>query len=233
MNVFPNLVPALDSAVADLLPQQVTDSSRPDFGGWFSPDLGFASPSHIGTAQYIMMLLYAYSSDESVYFNSPEIVQRVADAAAFQIKCRRKSGLFDIPFTNFDSPSDTGFSLAQVGRALWMARTNPKVDLKPLDDALEPYLVPAAKAAAADGFHTPNHRWVRTAALSQVAELFPGLGLEPAIEQYLAETIDVNEDGQYSERSNGAYNAVCNSHLIQTAEALGRSGARRYWTRCG
>lgn len=222
MNLFPNLVPSLDQSVASHLPQQVMDTSRPDFGGWFSPNLGFASPSHIGNASFIMRLVFAYATDESAYFNSPEILERIVLAAEFQIKCRRASGLYDIPFTNFDSPSDTGFSLSQVGRALWMARNNPKVDSAPLDDALEPFLVPAAKAAAADGFHTPNHRWVRTGALAQVAELFPGLGLEPAIEAYLAETIDVNEDGQYSERSNGGYNAVCNSHLIQTAEALGR-----------
>lgn len=216
------LVASLDERVKEMMPQQVTDPSRPDFGGWFSPDLGFASPSHIGTARYIMMLGVAYASDGSTYFASSEVLKRLVDAVAFQTRCRRESGLYDIPFTNFDSPSDTSFSLAQVGSALWMARHNPDLDTQTLEDALRAYIIPAAQAIAVDGFHTPNHRWVRTAALSQSAELFPELDVAAAIERYLAEGIDVNEDGQYSERSNGAYNAVCNSHLIQTAEAMNR-----------
>ena len=45
------------------------------------------------------------------------------------------------------------------------------------------------------GFHTPNHRWVLSAALSLSLELFPDMdGLE-VVEQYLAETIDINADG--------------------------------------
>ena len=103
-----------------------------------------------------------------------------------------------------------------------MIRNSSLADVPALEDALRPFFISSATAVSIDGFHTPNHRWVRTAALSQVAELYPELDFDAAIELFLAEGIDVNSDGQYSERSNGSYNAVCNTHLIQTAEAAGR-----------
>jgi hypothetical protein len=222
MKLFPNLVRSLDETVKEMMPRQVSDSSRPDNGGWFSPELGFASPYHLGNARYITLLGYAYSTDESEFAGSPEILRRIMEAVAFQRRCARESGLYDLPFTNFDSPTDTSFSLAAIGGALWMARSNPRVDADELDQAVRPYILPAANAVAEAGFHTPNHRWVVAAALSQAAELYPELDVQSSIEAYLAEGVDVNEDGQYSERSNGGYNAVCNTHLLQTAEALGR-----------
>ncbi|MFP6720808.1 MAG: hypothetical protein VCF25_11195 [Candidatus Poribacteria bacterium] len=42
------------------------------------------------------------------------------------------------------------------------------------------------------------------------------------MEQYLAETIDINADGEYIERSTGVYNAVCNRSLRLAADALNR-----------
>ena len=42
------------------------------------------------------------------------------------------------------------------------------------------------------------------------------------VEQYLAETIDINADGEYIERSTGVCNAVCNRSLRLAANALNR-----------
>ena len=42
------------------------------------------------------------------------------------------------------------------------------------------------------------------------------------VEQYLAETIDINADGEYIERSTGVCNAVCNRSLRLAADALNR-----------
>ena len=72
------------------------------------------------------------------------------------------------------------------------------------------------------GFHTPNHRWVLVSALAQTRALFPDLDVMDTIEAYLAETIDINADGEYTERSTGVYNAVCNRSLRIAATALDR-----------
>ncbi len=231
---YNNMIRALEKKVEILMTEQVMDEQRLDYGGYFSGptaknvlganyELGFASPYHVGNALFITMLGYAYLSPESRYYNEDAILDRLSLSISFQERCRRTSGLFDLPFTNFDSPTDTAFSVASIGRVAWMAQKNTEIKgAKILEDLLKPYLIQSADAIAPAGFHTPNHRWVIVGALSQVMELYPENDYSNTIELYLAEGIDINEDGEYSERSSGAYNAVINTHLIQAAESLNR-----------
>lgn len=231
---FKNIINALDNAVSILMKDQVMDKSRVDYGGFFSGssakevfgdlyELGYASPYHVGNARYITLLGYAFLTPESKYYNQEEILKRLTLAVSFQEKCRRPSGLFDLPFTNFDSPTDTAFSVASIGRVAWIAKQHSEQEgARKIEKVLKPYLITSADGISTGGFHTPNHRWVEVAAMSQVMELYPEHDYKEVIESYLAEGIDVNDDGEYSERSAGGYNAVCNTHLLQAAEALNR-----------
>ena len=74
----------------------------------------------------------------------------------------------------------------------------------------------------AGGFHTPNHRWVVVAALAISQNLFPEIDVHSTIDAYLSETIDINSDGEYIERSTSVYNAVCNRALRMAAEELNK-----------
>ena len=91
-----------------------------------------------------------------------------------------------------------------------------------ISDALGEVIKVGSEGMVVGGFHTPNHRWVLVAALSMAKKLFPELEVQTIIENYLRESIDVNEDGEYIERSTGVYNAIVNRSLIYAAEALGR-----------
>ena len=48
------------------------------------------------------------------------------------------------------------------------------------------------------------------------------MDVQPTIDAYLSETIDINSDGEYIERSTSVYNAVCNRSLRIAAEELNR-----------
>ena len=72
--------------------------------------------------------------------------------------------------------------------------------------ALGDLIQTAAPGMAAGGFHTPNHRWVLVAALAQAQALYPELEVSATVDAYLDESIDINADGEYSERSTGVYN---------------------------
>ena len=211
-----------DAAVHEQMQDQVMDNTRQDYGGYFSPSAGFAGPSHVGNAAYLMTLGLCYLMPGSRLYEKPEALDRILLAVAFQKHCQRPSGFIDIPQTNFDSPPDTGFVLQQLGALAGIAAASKAAGAKEIETALKPYLISSALAVAGGGFHTPNHRWVVASGLSLVHALYPDAKLQAAIDAYLAEGIDLNADGEYSERSAGGYNAVCNRSLILMAEALDR-----------
>jgi hypothetical protein len=71
------------------------------------------------------------------------------------------------------------------------------------------------------GFHTPNHRWVVTGALMLGHKLFPDIEVASVVEAYIAEGIDIDEDGTYLERSIAVYDAVTNRSLAFYADNIG------------
>jgi hypothetical protein len=55
-------------------------------------------------------------------------------------------------------------------------------------------------------------------ALSIARDLLPELDVDAALDAYLAEGIDVDPDGAYTEHSSGVYDAICNLCLLLTAQ---------------
>jgi hypothetical protein len=217
---YEEAVRQLDAGIERTLARQVTDKGHRDCGGFVDGE-GLVGPNSVSSASG---LAYAYLLEESRYYHSEQLLQRILLVGDFGRRRRRPSGNYDLLSTNFDSSPDTGFITKSLAPAVKAAREQSEdAGAQQIAESLGELIYTGAAGMVAGGFHTPNHRWVLVAALAMARELFPDLDVMETIDAYLNESIDISADGEYIERSTGVYNAVVNRSLIFAAEALGRS----------
>jgi hypothetical protein len=216
-----NLIPETvirrhDENVERLLGLQVTDPGSRWLGGY--PD---AFGLHHGGSGSGLLHAFtaAFLQPASRYFHSPVLRERLRLAAGFMNRHVTPDGNYHLLITNFNSPPDTGFIMQNVASAAWLARRHRQAELQAL---LEPIVRRSGPALARGGIHTPNHRWVVCAALAQIHELYPDPWYLRRIDQWLAEGIDIDSDGQYTERSTVVYNGITNRALVILAHKLRR-----------
>ena len=129
-------------------------------------------------------------------------------------------GNINLQITNFNSPPDGAFAVRTAAVAARLAR---KFNAPEIAGVVEAFLKRQGDGLLKGGIHTPNHRWVMSAALASLDELYPqDPRYRRRAEQWLAEGIDIDTDGQYTERSSGTYNIVVNQSLVQIADKLGK-----------
>ena len=219
---YESLLNQLDSQVDTLLRRQVLDCSSSEYGGIVNPPDGMAGGTGVSSAS---AMGYAYLLEGSRYYGDSLLVERILLLTEFGRRVRRPSGCFDLIITNFDSSPDTAFLVKAIGpvvKAAKLAGEDSDEGAIQIAESLGEIIRTAVPGIVAGGFHTPNHRWVVVAALALAQSLYPELGARETIEAYLAETIDINSDGEYIERSASVYNAVCNRSLRIAAQELDR-----------
>src|SRR5690606_5315407 len=121
---------------------------------------------------------------------------------------------------NLHSPPDSAFAINDLGATIAVIDAADDPALAPLRRRLLEIGERALPALLAGGVHTPNHRWEIASALVRLRALD-----ERAVqraEQWLAEGVDVDADGLYSERSANYAAFVSNPSLLVLAEALVR-----------
>ena len=205
-----------DEGVERLLASQSTDPRSPDYGNVPNPN-GLRYPG--GASGILSAMMAAFTYDKSRFHGNPLLVERMRLAAGWLERNQHPDGYIDLVETNFDSPPDTAFVIHGVGNAGCLAKRSGNPELFRI---VEPFLHKAADGLAVGGIHTPNHRWAVSQALAQLSELFPDPRYVRRIDQWLAEGIDIDEDGQYTERSTSVYNAVSDRAFVVMATKLKR-----------
>jgi hypothetical protein len=195
---------------------QITDpNSR---GRGIVPDqYGLHNP---GTAAGIIdAFLTAYLHPRSKYHRDAALPQRIQLAADFLTRVQTPDGNINLLSTNFNSPPDTGFVVRALCPSVTVAQ---RAGAKDLVRMTEPFLRKAGQGLTKGGVHTPNHRWVMSAALAQLHALFGDPAYLKRIDQWLAEGIDIDEDGQFTERSTFVYNPITDNAFVTMAAKLKR-----------
>jgi hypothetical protein len=212
----PAVVRQHDEAVARLLQMQITDPSNSNRGG-YADEFGLHEPG--AGSSCLLNFLAAWLCPQSSYYGKNELVDRMRLASRYLDHCQNGQGNVSLLVTNFNSPPDTGFVVHGVGAAAHLAQMNNKPEIFAM---VEPWLKKAGGALAVGGVHTPNHRWVVCYALAQINELLPDERYVRRVNQWLAEGIDIDEDGQYNERSTTVYNPITDISLLVVAQKLNK-----------
>ncbi|MFN8938865.1 MAG: hypothetical protein ACK5ZJ_03895 [Acidobacteriota bacterium] len=201
-----------NAAVESLLKQQILDPASRWRGAVLN---GYGIPLPSSMCGMLEHYGAALMHPKSKHYGSSELFERMKLTAAQLMKNLSAEGNFSNLETNFNSPADTAFGVRAAAVALLIAKQRGNREVFEL---LRPVIERMAGGLAVGGIHTPNHRWILSAALAQVNECIPKQSYARRIDQWLAEGIDIDEDGQYTERSTGGYNPLVNNALIAIAE---------------
>lgn len=213
------LISENDINVSQMLNHQVNDALSIHFGGL--PDQ--YKIYHPGSAaSFIQRLTAAYISPGSAYFHSPHLVVRMQHSMDFLLKRQHEDGTIDLLSTNFHSTPDTGFVVEPLALSYKLLDRDNQQESLEVRISLRQFLSQAGAALKGGGIHTPNHRWVVSMALSRIHELFPDEQYISRIDQWLKEGIDIDGDGQYTERSTAVYSPLTDRCFITMAEILNR-----------
>jgi hypothetical protein len=205
-----------DAAVEKLLKTQITDPNSRG-RGIYADEYGLFNP---GTAAGVIdTFLTAYLQPKSKYYKDGSLPERIRLAADFLTRVQTPDGNINLLVTNFNSPPDTGFVVRALCPSVTLAKRAGNTDLVRM---IEPFLRKAGVGLTKGGIHTPNHRWVVSAALSQLYDLFGDQTYVRRIDQWLAEGIDIDDEGQFSERSTYVYNPITDNAFVTMAAKLKR-----------
>jgi hypothetical protein len=208
-----------DLKVSSLLVRQVDDALHVNFGG--IPD-DFEIYHAGSAAHFVQSLTAAYVSPKSAYYHDPHLILRMQQSMNFLLKTQHDDGTIDLLTTNFHSTPDTGFVVEPLAIAYKLLDGNQRDDSAALRSDLRLFLTNAGKALTVGGVHTPNHRWVVSMALARIHELFPDARYIKRIDQWLREGIDIDGDGQFTERSTAVYSPLTDRCFITIARILDR-----------
>ena len=209
------LIKQNDLRISQNLNVQISDSNSPFFGGVRDGD---DIPNALSTGGFISIWSIGVSCPESTYYESKSILYQIEIGAQYILKAQHSDGTIDLLSSNFHSPPDTAFSVDRVATSyqLLLKTKGTEKALIPL----EKYLKKAGEALIIGGIHTPNHRWVVSAALIKLHAIWPDPSYLARAEEWYLEHIDIDEDGQFTEKSAGGYTSIVDRMLIEMSRGL-------------
>ena len=175
-----------------------------------------------GIGGLIMALSAAYVNKESKYFHDdslPPLMEKLADDLLTR---QNPSGLYNSG--NLDSPPDTGFMVKTFCKAQQLLLRDKSPATNGIRERMKKLILNAAKGLLVGGVHTPNHRWDICSALAHINSLYPDGAYIERIDDWLDEGIDIDDDGQWAERSSNYNSAVNNPAMMNLALLLKRDG---------
>ena len=211
------LIQANDSLLPGAIASQITDKNHKWYGGCKD---SYEIPNAGNTASMIKIISAAYVSPPSSYFKSEELKDPLMAGIQYLLNTQYEDGAQDLHTTNFHSTPDTAFRVEPLAQSYQILSNSRLKGLKEILSSLKELLLKAGKALSTGGIHTANHRWVVCMALAHLYYLFPHEEYLVRVNTWLKETIDIDPDGQYTERSTTVYSPTVDRCLITIARYM-------------
>ena len=212
-DIYPDVVKSADQIVEKSLRSQQANGGLLDEHG---------IPAVSNSAYLFSTLTGLYLTPESSHYHRPELLERMGRLVDYLLRVQHPDGTVDLHTTNFACPPSTAFVVDFLGPAAEVLRARKDPTTRAVQEKLETFIRRGGEALITGGIHTPNHRWVVAAALSRCHHLFPDPRYVARIDQWLAEGIDLDSEGQFTEHSTGTYNFVTNHAFLTLARMLNR-----------
>lgn len=184
------------------------------------PDRLAATAASRELGALLMVFACGYADPASRLHREARLVPAMAAFAGALRAKQHTSGLFDAG--NLESPPDTAFILETLCKAQSRLEHDAHAATAAVRGTLRDLILAAAEGVRSGGVHTPNHRWGVCAALAQAHRLYPNPRYVGRIDEWLAEGIDQDADGQFSERSPSYNGKVVDPALVTLAVLLDR-----------
>lgn len=169
--------------------------------------------------QDFAVLSASYASPESKYYRSASVLAALEKLSMLLLRAQTQDGTVNIG--NLESPPDTAFLLESVTAGAFLLNKDQTEASSGIREKIKSFIVKAAAALTNGGVHTPNHRWVVSAALARAQALYPNPEYLGRIEEWLDEGVFIDDDGHFPERSQ-TYSVVENEALITMFRLLNK-----------
>ncbi|WP_156352169.1 hypothetical protein [Devosia sp. Leaf64] len=173
-----------------------------------------------GLTRQVRRLVTPFVWADSKYHHDESLLPHIRQALEKLSQAQHDDGTFSVG--NRHSPPDTGFLIEDFGLMVSLLEADDHADSAAIADTIRAILTKAGPGLATGGVHTPNHRWKICAALARISHVTGDKSYLARIDQWLAEGMDIDEDGIYSERSPIYYSEVTNPSLLVVAHVLDR-----------
>ena len=209
---------AAEGFLENALAAQVLDESNSDYGGFRCPDLFVCEP--LAAANVFTTMTVLFFNQDSHYYRSSELFQRMKLALQFIIRSQYEDGTMDLYFSGeMRAASNTAFAMNSLIKSYKLfhreASNGETLSL------LEEFLRNGVAALKTRPVLAANQRWVAASVLVELDKLFLDHSAVIKADDYLSDSIDINHDGLYSEKS-PTHGMISNAMLLNVAKKLNR-----------
>lgn len=222
---LPEILARHDDYVSRMMKKQVRSRESIHYGGYMLTGY-HVDPRFAGFT--LARLITSYVCCESSLYRDEELRAAIEANMEYLQAHQRESGCVDLSSVNQDSAPDTAFMCNHLLNGYWLMEKRGWAEIEPLKQQLLSFIVRCCEGVAAGGFHTPNHRWANAACLMSVWKITGREDFKKRAEEYLNEGIDINDDGEFAERSSGNYNQVNDDQLLRLYLATGNEQFLEY-----